>query len=212
MARITERLAAAAREAGAGEAVDPAALVAVALVETDGRSLAAVGARFEPLIRFEGHHFDRLLDGDRRRVARGAGLSHPRVGGVRNPVAQEARWRLLDLAAAIDREAAYASTSWGLGQVMGSHARRLGYPSAVAMAEAVRATVAGQLVPVARFLKLGGLDELLRAGDWQGFARRYNGPGFRRNRYDGKIAAAYREAAAALGAAEKRQDGGRPAS
>ena len=81
---------------------------------------------------------------------------------------------------------------------MGSHARRLGFASASAMAEAARASVAGQLVLVARFLRLGELEELLRSGDWKDFARRYNGPAFARNRYDAKIASAYREAQAAL--------------
>lgn len=198
MTRITERVLAAAREAGTREGVDPAVLLAVALVETGGRSLARVGARFEPLIRFEGHYFHRLLPEALRAQARAAGLAHPRAGAVANPPGQEGRWRLLDLAAALDREAAFASTSWGLGQVMGAHGKRLGYNSAQALAEAARATVAGQLTVAARFLKLGALDRMLAAGDFAGFARRYNGPGFRANRYDAKIRAAWREARTAL--------------
>ena len=38
-----------------------AALLAVAEVESGGRVLAKVGKRREPLIRFEGHYFDRFF-------------------------------------------------------------------------------------------------------------------------------------------------------
>ncbi|MBB3951583.1 N-acetylmuramidase domain-containing protein [Aureimonas jatrophae] len=198
MGQITQRVLDAARSVEKGEGVAAEALVAVALVETDGRSLAAVGDRFEPLIRFEGHYFDRLLSGRPREIARLAGLAHPKAGRVRNPAAQEARWRLLDRAIAIQREAAFASVSWGLGQVMGAHWQALGFASAEAMATCARASIAGQLQLVARFLKLGRLDALLARGDTTSFARRYNGPNFRRNRYDTKIAAAWSEAKAAL--------------
>lgn len=198
MGRITQRVLDAARTVETGEGVAAEALVAVALVETDGRSLAAVGERFEPLIRFEGHYFDRLLTGRPREVARLAGLAHPKAGRVRNPADQEARWRLLERAIAIHREAAFASASWGLGQVMGAHWQALGFASAEALAACARASVAGQLQLVARFLKLGRLDALLGKGDMAGFARRYNGPAFRQNRYDAKIAAAWNEAKAAL--------------
>jgi len=200
MAKITKRVLQAAREVETAEGVDAATLLAVSIVETAGRSLAPVADRFEPLIRFEGHYFDRLLPDAARERARTIGLSHPRAGTVRNPAAQEARWHLFNQAIAIGREAAFASTSWGLGQVMGAHGPALGFGSAEAMATAMRATVAGQLVPVARFLKLENLDAMLRAGDTAGFARRYNGPAYRENRYDTKIAAAYAEARAQLGA------------
>ena len=51
----------------AGElGVEPAALLAVAEVESGGRAHARVNGRDEPLIRFEGHYFHRRLTGAAR--------------------------------------------------------------------------------------------------------------------------------------------------
>ena len=41
--------------------VEPTALMAIVEVESGGRIFARVAGRHEPLIRFEGHYFDRLL-------------------------------------------------------------------------------------------------------------------------------------------------------
>jgi hypothetical protein len=46
------------------ENLDPAALLAVAEVETASKVYAVVDGRNEPLIRWEGHYFDRRLDGE----------------------------------------------------------------------------------------------------------------------------------------------------
>ncbi|HEX2020187.1 MAG TPA: N-acetylmuramidase domain-containing protein [Aurantimonas sp.] len=197
---VDKMVLAAARRAGEASGVDPAVLLAVALVETRGVALAKVDGRAEPLIRFEGHHFDRLLAAPARQRARAEGLASPRAGAVANPAAQEARWRLFERAAAIDAAAAISATSWGLCQVMGGHWQALGYGSAEALREAARASVDGQFAIGARFLKLGHLDRRLADGDYAGFARRYNGPAYQRNRYDEKIAAAWRESRRLLAA------------
>ena len=104
---------AAARKVEASSGVPAAVLLAVAIVETNAVAYAEFSGRREPLIRFEGHYFDRLLDPDRRARARAAGLADPKVGGVKNPLAQVARWRLLDRAAAIDPAAAFAARPGG---------------------------------------------------------------------------------------------------
>lgn len=102
------RIAAVALDNG----IEPAALLAVAEVESGGVATVMIDGRPEPLIRFEGHYFDRRLSGDRQRTARAKGLSSPVVGAVRNPPTQTARWALFAAAAAIDREAACESVSW----------------------------------------------------------------------------------------------------
>ncbi len=55
----------------------PPCLLAVAEVESGGKVFATVRGRREPLIRFEGHYFDRRLSGGRLTLARQAGLASP---------------------------------------------------------------------------------------------------------------------------------------
>lgn len=203
---MTDELVTAARRAGETNGVEAAVLLAVAIVETNAVAYAVFGARCEPLIRFEGHYFDRLLSATDRAEARRLGLSAAKAGAIRNPAAQSARWRLLERAAAIDAAAAYASTSWGIGQVMGAHWKVLGFANAEALAAEARRSVEGQFSIVARFLKNEELDRLLSAGAFAAFARRYNGPGYARNRYDAKIQAAYAAAGKRLKEMERHVD------
>lgn len=172
--------------------IEPAALLAVAEVESGGKAYALVDGRREPLIRFEGHYFDRRLSSGKRRQARAQGLSSPTAGAIANPRSQAARWAMLSRAAAIDRKAAYESVSWGLGQVMGAHWAWLGYGDIDALVAEARSGPAGQARLMARFIEKAGLAGALRAHDWKAFARGYNGPGYRRFRYDDRIESAYR--------------------
>ena len=143
---IDGRVLDAARDVGEREGVAPAALLAVALVETRGVPFVEVKGAKQPLIRFEGHYFDRLLPEALRSRAREAGLAHPRAGRIANPPGQGARWALYEAARAFDAEAAAASVSWGLCQVMGLHGPALGFGSAAELAEMARASIIGQPV------------------------------------------------------------------
>lgn len=171
--------------------IEPAALLAVAEVESGGRALYNVSGRNEPAIRFEGHYFDRRLSGSTRELARRNGLAAPQAGAIANPKTQEARWLLLERAMKVNRKAALESTSWGLGQVMGAHWQWLYYASVDAMVEDARRSVDGQVRLMLRFIEKAGLAETLRRRDWREFARRYNGPAFARNGYDKRMAQAY---------------------
>ncbi len=178
--------------------LDPACLMAVVEVESGGRYFARVNGRKEPVIRFEGHYFYRLLPRAKRNRAVVQGLASHRAGRVRNPSAQVSRWALLDAACKIDRGAALASVSWGVGQVMGVHWRWLGYANIEGLVKEARSGLSGQVRLMARFIKKAGLVETLNSRDWAGFARAYNGPGYRRNRYDVKMARAYRRYVSAI--------------
>jgi len=171
--------------------IEAAALLAVSEVESGGKAYARVEGRDEPLIRFEGHYFDRRLSAEKRAKARALGLSAPVAGVVANPRAQEARWRMLARAAAIDRKAAYESVSWGIGQVMGAHWAWLGYGTVDALVAEARSGVAGQVRLMARYIDKAGLAASLRTRDWTAFARGYNGSGYRGNAYHTRLAAAY---------------------
>ncbi|PWK71695.1 N-acetylmuramidase domain-containing protein [Aminobacter sp. AP02] len=177
----------AARELG----IEPAALLAIAEIESAGQVFARIDGRNEPLIRFEGHYFDRRLSGDKQDNARAAGLASPTAGAVANPRAQAARWQMLDQAAGIDHQAAYESTSWGLGQVMGAHWLWLGFDNVDALVEEARSGAAGQARLMARYIEKAGLTEALNRHDWEAVGHGYNGPGFRKNAYHLKLAEAY---------------------
>lgn len=179
--------------------IDLATLMAVVEVESGGRLFATVEGRDEPLIRFEGHYFDRRLSSEKRDVARAAGLASPVAGAIANPTSQAERWHLLEAAAMIDRRAAYESTSWGVGQVMGAHWAWLGYAGVDSLVAEARSGAAGQVGLMARYIDKAGLVPALQAREWAAFARGYNGPNYAKNGYDRKIADAYRRYSGAEG-------------
>lgn len=178
-------------QVGKSHDLDPAALAAIAQTESSGIVTTRVEGRDEPLIRFEGHYFDKRLSPADQTKARAMKLSSPKAGAIANPASQSARWALLQRASAINRDAAYESTSWGIGQVMGAHWHWLGYASAEALAEAVRASPQGQIELMIRFLIYSNLSATLNAHDWSKLAYQYNGPLYAKNRYDLKLAQAY---------------------
>jgi hypothetical protein len=171
--------------------VEPAALLAVAEVESGGVPEWKVNGKNRPPIRFEGHYFYKRLKGDKLKAAVAAGLANPNAGAVRNPSSYSARYALLERAAHIDRKAAYESTSWGIGQVMGAHWKKLGYGSVEDMVNTA-GTVDGQIEIMARYIRKFGLVDALKSKDWKSFASQYNGPAYAKNRYDAKMAAAYK--------------------
>lgn len=171
--------------------LDPAAVLAVAEVESGGTAWAVVEGRREPLIRWEGHYFDRRLKGRERETARAASLAHPQAGAIPNPRSQAARWHILARARALREDAALESVSWGIGQVMGAHWRALGFADAGALVSEARSGVEGQARLMLRFIAHSGLDAALHREDWTGFARGYNGPGYAAGGYHTRIAGAF---------------------
>jgi peptidoglycan hydrolase-like protein with peptidoglycan-binding domain len=170
--------------------VSTSALLAVAEIESAGKVFATINGKQEPLIRFEGHYFDRKLSGEDLASARSLGLASPKAGKVANPNSQAARWKLLERAAEINRQAAYESVSWGLGQVMGDHWKSLGFKSVFELVNLARKGAAGQMELMARFIEKNGLTDELRGKQWAAFAKRYNGSGYAKNAYDTKMAKA----------------------
>ena len=175
-----------------GLGVEPAALLAVAEIESGGHPFALVNGKPMPLIRWEGHYFYRLLPANLKQKGLEARLAHPAAGSVPNPASQQARYEMLARARKIHDEAALSSCSWGLGQVMGSHWKNLGFSSAEHMVKVACSGVPGQVELMARFIKKNELSGSLRRKDWANFARAYNGPAYKSNRYDVKMAGAYK--------------------
>ncbi len=170
--------------------IRPSSVLAVAETESAGKIYADVNGVQEPLIRWEGHYFYKRLKGASLGRAVNEGLANKATGGVKNPASQTARYALLERAAQINREAAYESASWGLGQVMAANWKELGYKSASEFVADARSGVAGQVRVMIRFIVKNGLVKSLNVLDFATFARRYNGPGYKANKYDTKMAAA----------------------
>lgn len=182
--------------------IELAALVAFINVESDGQiftknTFDMIGTNL-PVIRWEGHYFYKLLKGDDRVDAVAAKLASPNAGSIKNPKNQAARYEILRKAIEINEDSAYSSISIGVGQVMGSHAVKLGFSSAKAMFDQARVGLEGQVELIVRFLKAFDLKDEIQRRDWSALARGYNGPGYRKNAYDTKLAAAYDAATALL--------------
>lgn len=171
--------------------IDPYALLAVIEVESAGKIYADGVPGNMPVIRWEGHYFDRLVPAEKREEARQLGLASPQAGTIRNPSSQAKRYEILEKAKLIDPEAAYSSISIGVGQVMGSHAKSLGYRSAVTMFNAAAKGFTGQVDLILKFIVKNNLIDELQRKDWSAFARSYNGPAYKQNRYHIKMQQAY---------------------
>lgn len=175
--------------------VEPAAMKAVIDVEAAGEGFDKQG---RPTILFEPHIFWRELTKinyiTKRNELR---KSYP---GILSPTWDKSLYRIgnshakLTRAAELHWEAAHNSCSWGLGQIMGFNATKIGYPTLKEFIDDMYESEAKQLKAMAMFLKANGLISKLKAKDWAGFARGYNGSGYAANKYDTKLASAYTRA------------------
>ncbi len=161
----------------------PKQVRAVAAVESGGAAFDAAG---RPKILFERHYFYRLTQGKYGTTP----YSDPKAGGYSID-----SWDKLCAAAARDPWTAFQSASWGKFQVMGSHWHDLGYASPLEMAWSMREGEFAHYEALVRFVKANGLaDDMARLStnpaDNVGFASGYNGKGFRKFDYDGKLARA----------------------
>jgi len=88
------------------------------------------------------------------------------------------------------------SASWGLFQVMGYQWKPLGYPDVRRYTRLMDDNEGNQLRAFTRSVQVNDLTKYLKGHQWASFASRYNGPGYKTNRYDEKLERAYRRYAA----------------
>jgi hypothetical protein len=140
---------------------------------------------------FESHIFLRQLPESKRAEAIAQGLGHKswaeakRAGNYKNNHARFLR------AYELDKRAALEATSFGLAQIMGFNYKLAGYQSAWDMVVSFAESEANQLEGMINFIKSAKLDDELRSRNWAGFAKGYNGSGYRANQYDTRLAKAY---------------------
>ncbi len=163
----------------------PEALWAVMNVETRGAGFLPSG---RPKILFEGHWFHRFTGG-------AFSGTHPEISYATwtrdHYVGGEGEYDRLQRAMELDHEAALKSTSWGLGQVMGFNHLKAGFATVEEMVSSMYEGEDAQLKAMANFIATEGLDAALAQNDWDQFARVYNGPGYKQNRYDERLSRAH---------------------
>jgi hypothetical protein len=177
------------RDIAARLAVDAPTLEALRQVESIKNGFDAKG---HPTIIFERHIFSRLTQ-------RRFDASHPEVS-ARQPGYDDLsmQWTRLKQAYALDPDAAYKSTSFGMFQITGFNHKLVGFETAAELARFISLSEANQVEIFARWVERQGVLQPLQCLDWTGFARRYNGPS-QANQYAEKLRAAYVAAAARYG-------------
>ncbi|MER9829153.1 N-acetylmuramidase domain-containing protein [Mesorhizobium sp. M0134] len=152
----------------------------------------AAGSGFDrygrPKLLFEPHVFYRNLSGAKRAAAVKVGVAYAKWGA--KPYPKDSYPRLV-AAMAIDETAALKSASWGLTQILGENFKAAGYPTVQAMVQAFMDDEAAHLEATVKLLVAWKVDDDLRAHRWPVVADTWNGPGYKKNRYDSKLAAAY---------------------
>ena len=174
--------------------VDMACIHAIKTVESKGLGFLGDG---RPKILYERHVMRRRLkkNGIGKIAISNAETNFPdlvnsRPGGYKGGT--RAHYRL-SLAKTIDTNSALESCSWGLFQIMGYHWQHLGYSSSAEFVELMHASEGNHWQAFTRFvIKDKALHQALKAQNWAEFARRYNGPAYKKNRYHTKLATAYR--------------------
>ncbi len=151
----------------------------------------AAGSGFDKMGRvkalYEPHIAWRQSKGETRDLLAKEGLAYPKW---KRDYPADSYPRILK-AYEIAGDVALMSTSWGLGQIMGFNHAAAGYKTARAMVEDFADGEDNQLEAMIRFIVTNGLDDEIRRHDWAGFARGYNGAGYKANSYDTKLAAAF---------------------
>ena len=172
---------------------EPAALKAVKKVETGDKGGFLPSGR--PTILFDGHIFWQQL--------RTRGITPQEFTSGNEDILYpkwtkahykggEAEYERLLRARRINGDAANASASWGMFQIMGFNHAACGEQSVACFVNSMCQSECRQLLLSVRFIR-GNKSMLaaLQKKDWPTFARLYNVPAYAQNRYDDKLSKAY---------------------
>ena len=171
--------------------IEPAALKAVALVESNGSGFLPSG---KCKILFEGHIFWRQL------VICGI---NPNIYLLENKnilfevwdkskyIGGEGEYDRLVQAKRINIDAALKSASWGMFQIMGFNYKSCGYSDVKEFTISMQQSEMNQLKAVVSFIGANGMVDSLKSKNWAEFAKKYNGNGYASNQYDNKLLLAY---------------------
>ena len=127
-------------------------------------------------------------------------LSNPTPGGYTVDADRDNvndSWEKVADAAMRSPIAAFESASFGKFQIMGAHAKSLSYANAIEFVWELTRSEYAHYEALAEFIKVNGLTKAFRAlstdpETCRAFARSYNGAGYAKGNYHGKLAAAMR--------------------
>lgn len=193
--RLTDQdIVAAARRLGCETAI----IRAIIEVEAGGDGFLTDG---RPVILFEAHVFSKLTGHRFDREPALANVSSRTWNRALYGRAGAHQYERLALAMTADAEAALKSASWGAFQIMGWHAAALGYGHVGTFVEKMKESEGEHLAAFCAFIENNQLADALRSKNWARFAKGYNGSRYAANRYDARLAAAYRRYRATAAAA-----------
>lgn len=175
------------QESAARLGVPVACVKAVTAVESNGGGF--LGGR--ALILPEPHVFSRLTK--HRFDAQYPKLSYAKWDRKKYPKTQDLRYDQLLGMIGLDVDAGFSCPSYGLFQILGCNYQACGFDSPYAFAVAQARDEETQLMSFEKFLSSSGLITPLKKLNWAGFAKGYNGPSYRDNKYDERLAAAYQK-------------------
>ena len=174
--------------------VSVAIIAAVAEVESNGCGFFECG---RPSMLFERHVFYREVCKKDKTLAavlsqKYSNVCNQKPGGY---TGGSAEYQRLSIAYLLDKEAAISACSWGMFQIMGHHFNLLGYESADSFKLDMEISERNQLLALVKFIKADtNMHKALKGQKWAEFAKRYNGPNYKKNLYDAKLSHAYSDA------------------
>ena len=176
--------------------VETATIKAVVSIEA-GNSMKGFWAPGIPVINFDQAMFARM----RSKAQSKTGAKGEKVPeGLTGYALRE--WTQLINARKINAQGANMGTFWGMFQIGGFNYKQCGCSSVDEFVKLMAYSELEQLELFAAFIKNGGMLADLKQKNWAAFARKYNGAGYKKRKYDTKMAAAYRKFKAAEHATE----------
>lgn len=169
------------QEAATDLGVEPAVIRAVDEVESRGDGFEDGRVK----ILFERHKFHQFTRG--KYDASHPDISNEEAGGY----GRGSQYARFSRAFELDPEAAMKSASWGRYQIMGFNFKAAGFNTVGEFVDAMKVSEDEHLKAFVKVIKTWGLAPELRMKDWAAFASQYNGPAYRKNKYDTKMAVAY---------------------
>lgn len=158
-----------------------------AVVQTEVAIRGAYDSSGRPTILFERHKFYTHTRG--RFAASDPDICNSSAGGYGKFSEQYPK---LERAMKLDREAALKSASWGAFQILGENHRQAGHATVDGFVNAMKASIHAQVRAFIAFVLADRrLVRALSNRQWATFASIYNGPAYKKNKYDDQMRSNY---------------------